>query len=90
MACDVASPSARPTRLMPGSPTIPRSTELLLGPIVPSNTARGSIVMAVVTSLCRTLGASPEKNRKSHGGEYLVLVGSHANLIAAATYQTGT
>ena len=64
--------------------------ELLLGPIVPSNTARGSIVMAIVTSLCQTLGASPTKNRKSHGGEYLMLVASHANLIAAATYQTGT
>jgi len=46
--------------------------------------------MAIVTSLCQTLGASPTKNRKSHGGEYLVLVASHANLIAAATYQTGT
>ena len=64
--------------------------EALLATCTPSNTARGSIVMAVVTSLCRTLGASPEKNRKSHGGEYLGLVGSHANLIAAATYQTGT
>jgi di/tricarboxylate transporter len=45
--------------------------------------------MAIVTSLCQTLGASPTKNRKSNGGEYLVLVASHANLIAAATYQTG-
>ena len=63
--------------------------ELLLGPIIPSNTARGGGVMApIVNALAIALGASPENSRRSTGG-YLVLCGSHANLIAAAMFFTG-
>jgi DASS family divalent anion:Na+ symporter len=64
-------------------------TELLLGPIIPSNTARGGGVMApIVNALAMALGAAPDNHRRRTGG-YLVLCGSHANLIASAMFFTG-
>jgi len=64
-------------------------TELLLGPIIPSNTARGGGVMApIVRALAQALGATPDNARRRTGG-YLVLCASHANLIAAAMFFTG-
>ena len=65
------------------------ASELLLGPVVPSNTARGGGIMApIVGSLARALGSEPDKGPR-RAGEYLVLVGAHANLIAAAMFLTG-
>jgi len=63
--------------------------ELILGPCVPSNTARGGGIMApIVQSLALALGSSAE--RTPHvAGRYLVLVGAHANLITAAMFLTG-
>lgn len=62
-------------------------TEIILGPVIPSNTARGGGVMApIVNSLARALG-SDEHDRRA--GAYLVLCGAHANLIAAAMFFTG-
>jgi DASS family divalent anion:Na+ symporter len=64
-------------------------TELLLGPLIPSNTARGGGVMApIVSALATALGAAPDNSRRRTGG-YLVLCGSHANLIASAMFFTG-
>ncbi len=63
--------------------------ELILGPVIPSNTVRGGGVMApIVNALALALGASPENARRRTGG-YLVLCASHANLIAAAMFFTG-
>ncbi|KAI9029751.1 Sodium/sulfate symporter [Phycomyces nitens] len=63
-------------------------SELLLAPFVPSNTARGGgIVLPVVNSIAKTLGASPTQDAKLGG--FLTLVGSHANLISASMYLTG-
>lgn len=62
--------------------------ELLLAPFVPSNTARGGgIVLPVVQSIATTLGSTPERNSKLGG--FLMLVGSHANLLSASMYMTG-
>ena len=64
-------------------------TELILGPIVPSNTARGGGILApIVDSISRSLGSAPGKNAEK-GGEYLHLIGAHANLITAAMFLTG-
>lgn len=64
-------------------------SELLLGPIIPSNTARGGGVMApIVNALAMALGATPDNERRRTGG-YLILCGSHANLIASAMFFTG-
>ena len=63
--------------------------EFILGPAIPSNTARGGGVMApIVNSLARTLGSSPEDQPK-RAGEYLMLNGAHINLITAAMFLTG-
>ena len=65
------------------------TAELLLGPLVPSNTARGGgIIAPIVDSISRSLGSSPEDAPES-AGEYLHLVGAHANLITAAMFLTG-
>lgn len=62
--------------------------EILLAPFVPSNTARGGgIVLPVVNSIATTLGSSPTHDPKL--GAFLMLVGSHSNLISASMYLTG-
>lgn len=62
--------------------------ELLLAPFVPSNTARGGgIVLPVVHSIATTLGSTPDHNPEI--GSFLILVGSHANLLSASMYLTG-
>ncbi|MBN4047140.1 DASS family sodium-coupled anion symporter [bacterium AH-315-P13] len=63
--------------------------ELILGPVVPSNTARGGGILApIVNSISVALGSKPTNNPKK-AGEFLILVGSHANLITAAMFLTG-
>jgi len=65
------------------------AAELVLGPVVPSNTARGGGILAPITlSLCEALGSYPHQNPQ-RAGKYLSLVGAHANLIAAAMFLTG-
>ena len=65
------------------------SAELILGPLVPSNTARGGGILApIVDSMSRTLGSMPNKS-PDKAGQYLHLVGAHANLITAAMFLTG-
>ena len=63
--------------------------ELILGPVVPSNTARGGGILApIMQSLANAMGSTPDKEPKKIG-EYLTLVGAHANLITAAMFLTG-
>ena len=63
--------------------------ELILGPVVPSNTARGGGILApIVNSISIALGSTPTNNPKK-AGQFLTLVGSHANLITAAMFLTG-
>jgi divalent anion:Na+ symporter, DASS family len=63
--------------------------ELILGPVIPSNTARGGGVMSpIVNAVARALGADPYNDRRRTGG-YLVLCGAHANLVASAMFFTG-
>ncbi len=63
--------------------------ELILGPVVPSNTARGGGILApVMQSLAGAMGSTPDREPKKIG-EYLALVGAHANLITAAMFLTG-
>lgn len=65
------------------------AAEFLLGPVVPSNTARGGGILApIVRSLAEALDSFPEKQPR-RAGAYLALVGAHANLIAAAAFLTG-
>ncbi len=64
-------------------------SEFILGPVVPSNTARGGGILApIINSMSRTLGSMPKRTPEL-AGEYLHLVGAHANLITAAMFLTG-
>ncbi len=64
--------------------------ELVLGPVVPSNTARGGGILApIAKSLATSLDSQPTKEERERAGAYLILVGSHANLITAAMFMTG-
>ena len=64
------------------------AAELVLGPVVPSNTARGGGILApIVGSLCKTLDG--DKLKTSPMSEFLVLFGAQANLITAAMFLTG-
>lgn len=63
--------------------------ELLLGPIVPSNTARGGGILAPISrSLAEALDSRPGPTA-DRAGAYLTFVGAHANLITAAMFLTG-
>ena len=65
------------------------ASELLLGPVVPSNTARGGGILApIMDSLSRALESTPYE-QPERAGKFLALVGSHANLIAASMFLTG-
>ena len=64
-------------------------SELILGPVVPSNTARGGGILApIMHSLSYALG-SREYDQPKKAGQYLTLVAAHANLITAAMFLTG-
>ncbi len=65
------------------------AAEFILGPVVPSNTARGGGIMApIVNSLAAALDSDP-LNHPERAGRYLMLMGAHANLITAAMFLTG-
>ena len=64
-------------------------SELLLGPAVPSNTARGGGIMApIMNSLSGALESTPSK-KPERAGSFLALVGANANLITASMFLTG-
>lgn len=64
------------------------AAELVLGPVVPSNTARGGGILApLVDAISKAVDSGPDKPEKA--GRYLHLVGAHANLITAAMFLTG-
>lgn len=64
------------------------ATEVLLGAVIPSSTARGGVVAPIAVALAKALGSSPEGPRRSTGA-YLMLCGAHANLLSAAMFLTG-
>ena len=65
------------------------AAELVLGPLVPSNTARGGGILAPISaSISAALGSEP-RTSPERAGAYLALVGAHANLITAAMFLTG-
>lgn len=64
-------------------------SELILGPIVPSNTARGGGIHApLVRSLSELLNSYPKRSPR-RAGSYLSLVGANANFITAGMFLTG-
>ncbi len=64
-------------------------SEFLLASVMPSNTARGGGIHApIVNSLSHSLG-SKSNDSPQKAGQYLSLVGAHANLTVASMFMTG-
>ena len=63
--------------------------ELVLAPVVPSNTARGGGILApTVRSLAGALGSTPD-HHPERAGSYLATVGAHACCISGGMFLTG-
>lgn len=65
--------------------------DLLIGPVTPSNTARGgAIVHPIMRSIALSFDSDPEKGTESKIGKYLALVNYHANIITCIIFVTAT
>ena len=64
--------------------------ELVLAPVIPSNTARGGGILApVVDAVSKSVGEGRDPEEARAVGRYLVFSGAHFNLITAAMFLTG-
>lgn len=64
--------------------------DLVVAPLIPSNTARGAgVVFPIATSLSESLGSKPNDGTARKIGAFLLLVSFHANLITGAMFLTG-
>lgn len=67
------------------------TTELVLAPFTPSNTARGAgIVYPIVSALSNEYGSSPSLNTSRKIGAYLMKLCYQANVITSAMFLTAT
>lgn len=64
--------------------------EVLLGPIIPSNTVRsGGIILPIVTSIASGLGSHPETEESAKRlGRFLVMIAYHGNIISSVLFLT--
>lgn len=64
-------------------------SDLLLAPVVPSNTARGAgILFPIVSSLSKEQGSCHTMGTQRHLGAFLIKVAFHSNLITSAMFVT--
>lgn len=64
--------------------------ELVLAPVIPSNTARGGGILApIVDAVSKSVGEGRDTGEARAVGRYLVFAGAHFNLITAAMFLTG-
>ena len=64
--------------------------ELVLAPVIPSNTARGGGILApIVDAVSKSVGEGRDDKDANTVGRYLVFSGAHFNLITAAMFLTG-
>jgi DASS family divalent anion:Na+ symporter len=65
------------------------ATEFVLGPVVPSNTARtAGIMMPIVRSLARAYGSNPEDGTARRIGAYLFMACFNIDIIISAMFLT--
>ena len=65
--------------------------DLVIGPVTPSNTARGgAIVHPIMRSIALSFDSDPEKGTEGKIGKYLALVNYHANIITCCIFITAT
>lgn len=66
-------------------------SELVLAPVMPSNTARGGGIMhPIMRSIAISFDSTPERGSAGRIGRYLALVNYHANPITSAMFITAT
>lgn len=64
-------------------------TELVIGPAIPSNSARaGGIIYPIVKSISETLGSRADDGTAKRLGSFLVMVAFQGNLIVSAMFLT--
>lgn len=67
------------------------TSELILAPVMPSNTARGGgVIHPIMKSIASSYDSSPEKGTSGLIGRYLALTNYHANPITSAMFITAT
>jgi DASS family divalent anion:Na+ symporter len=67
------------------------TTELLLAPFTPSNTARGAgIIYPIVSALSKEYGSSPKEGTERRIGAFLMKLAYQANVITSAMFLTAT
>lgn len=65
------------------------ATELLLSPVIPSNTARsGGVIYPIVRALAVSFGSTPERHSQRLIGSFLILTAYYSNLITSAMFVT--
>ena len=65
--------------------------DLVIGPVTPSNTARGgAIVHPIMKSIALSFDSDPEKGTEGKIGKYLSLVNFHSNVITCLIFITAT
>ncbi|MEN0057275.1 MAG: anion permease [Bdellovibrio sp.] len=65
--------------------------ELVLSPVMPSNTARGGGVMYPITrSIAESMGSKPDEGSRKKLGAFLTLVSYQVNIITCAMFITAT
>lgn len=64
-------------------------TELLLAPVIPSNTARGAgITFPIIQSLALNFESHPNDESRKKLGAYLIQLGYHTNVVTSAMFLT--
>lgn len=64
-------------------------SDLLLAPVIPSNTARaGGIVYPIIKALAHNFGSTPDKKTERKIGSFLVKVGYQVNMVTGAMFLT--
>lgn len=67
------------------------TTEFLLAPFTPSNTARGGgIVYPIISSLAKEYNSCPKEGTQRRIGSYLMTLGFQTNVITSAMFLTAT
>lgn len=65
------------------------ATELILSPVIPSNTARsGGVIYPIVRALAVSFGSTPERHSQRLIGGFLILTSYYSNLITSAMFVT--
>jgi len=64
------------------------ATDALLGPAIPSNTARSGVLYPIVLALCLDTGSNPDDGTHRRSGSYLMMVSIASLTVSSALWLT--